>query len=231
MTAFYDRAAAGRSLGELLVRHRGREDVVVLGLPRGGVPVAAEIADTLQAPLDVMVVRKLGAPGQPELAIGALASGDVTVINENVLSAFEDSSAVQAEIARERVELERREALYRNDRLPLDIRGRTVILVDDGAATGASMRAAIRATQKLQAKRVVAAVPVASADALFMLRAEADEVACILAPAVFRCVGEWYQRFEQTSDTEVATLLACKQRQRKQRLIPRADYAEFLPER
>lgn len=208
MTHFYDRSAAGRALGALLVAYRGREDVLVLGLPRGGVPVAAEVADTLQAPLDVMIVRKLGAPGQAELALGAVASGGVTVINENVQSSFEDSPIVAAVIARERAELKRREALYRNDRLPLQIRGRTIILVDDGAATGASMRAAVRATQKREAKRIVVALPVASADALFMLRTEADEVACILTPAVFQSVGEWYQRFEQTSDTEVSTLLA-----------------------
>lgn len=210
MTHFYDRAAAGRSLGALLAAYRGREDVLVLGLPRGGVPVAAEVAETLQAPLDVMIVRKLGAPAQPELALGALASGGVIVINENLLSSFEDSSAVAVAglIARERAELERREALYRNDRLPLEVRGRTIILVDDGAATGASMHAAVRATRKLGARRIVVALPVASADALFMLRSEIDEVACILTPPVFQSVGEWYQRFDQTSDTEVSTLLA-----------------------
>jgi putative phosphoribosyl transferase len=210
MTHFYDRAAAGRSLGTLLAGYRGREDVLVLGLPRGGVPVAAEVARTLRAPLDVMIVRKLGAPGQPELAVGALASGGVIVINENLVSSSQDSStlAVAAVIARERAELKRREALYRNDRLPLEVSGRTIILVDDGAATGASMGAAIRATRKLGAKRIVVALPVASADALFMLRTEADQIACILTPAVFRSVGEWYQHFDQTSDTEVSTLLA-----------------------
>jgi putative phosphoribosyl transferase len=209
MTRFYDRAAAGRSLGALLAAYRGRDDVLVLGLPRGGVPVAAEVADTLQAPLDVLIVRKLGAPGQPELALGALASGGVIVINENVMSSFEDSPAVALAgvIARERAELKRREALYRNDRLPLEVRGRTIILVDDGAATGASMDAAVRATKKLGARRIVAALPVASAHALRTLRAEADEVACILTPDAFQSVGEWYERFEQTSDTEVSTLL------------------------
>jgi putative phosphoribosyl transferase len=210
MTHFYDRAAAGRSLGALLAPYRESEDVLVLGLPRGGVPVAAEVADTLRAPLDVMIVRKLGAPGQPELALGAVASGGVIVINENVLSSFEDAPAVAvaAVIARERSELKRREALYRNDRLPLAVRDRTIILVDDGAATGASMGAAVRATRKLGAKRIVAALPVASADAVSRLRAEADEVACILTPDTFRSVGEWYLRFEQTSDTEVSALLA-----------------------
>ena len=209
MTRFYDRAAAGRSLGALLAAYRGRDDVLVLGLPRGGVPVAAECADTLQAPLDVLIVRKLGAPGQPELALGALASGGVIVINENVMSSFEDSPAVALAgvIARERAELKRREALYRNDRLPLEVRGRTIILVDDGAARGASMDAAVRATKKLGARRIVVALPVASAHALRTLRAEADEVACILTPDAFQSVGEWYERFEQTSDTEVSTLL------------------------
>lgn len=210
MTYFYDRAAAGRSLAALLAPYRGREDVLVLGLARGGVPVAAEVADTLRAPLDVMIVRKLGAPGQPELALGAVASGGVIVINENVLSSFEDSPAVAvaAVIARERAEIKRREALYRNDRLQLEIHDRTIILVDDGAATGASMGAAVRATRKLGAKRIVVALPVASADAASRLRVEADEVACILTPDIFRSVGEWYERFEQTSDSEVSTLLA-----------------------
>ena len=210
MTPFYDRAAAGRALGGLLATYRGREDVLVLGLPRGGVPVATEVADALQSPLDVMIVRKLGAPGQPELALGAIASGGVIVINDNLLSSFDDSpaAAVAAVIARERAELKRREALYRNDRLPLQVRGRTIVLVDDGAATGASMDAAVRATKKLEAGRIVVALPVASAEALRTLRAQADEVACILTPAAFHSVGEWYERFEQTSDTEVTTLLA-----------------------
>jgi len=210
MTRFQDRAAAGTALGALLVAYRGRDDMLVLALPRGGVPVAAEVAETLRAPLDVMIVRKLGAPGQPELALGALASGGVIFINENVLSAFDDLSAaaVASVVVRERAELRRRESLYRNDRLPLDIRGRTVILVDDGAATGASMGAAVRAARKLGAKRVVVALPVAAPDALHMLRHEADEVTCILAPAVFQSVADWYQRFEQTSDTEVSTILA-----------------------
>lgn len=225
MKHFYDRAAAGRALGALLGAYRGREDVLVLGLPRGGVPVAAEVADTLQAPLDAMIVRKLGAPGQPELALGAMASGGVIVINENVLSSFESSpAAVAAVFARERAELKRREALYRNDRLPLEVRGRTIILVDDGAATGASMDAAVRATKKLAAKRIIVALPVASADALQTLRAEADEVACILTPAVFQSVGEWYQRFEQTSDTEVSALLA-RARARESEIIHRARSA------
>jgi putative phosphoribosyl transferase len=210
MTHFYDRAAAGTALGALLGAYRGREEVLVLGLPRGGVPVADVVADALQAPLDVMIVRKLGAPGHPELALGAVASGGVIVINENVLSSFDDSPAiaVAAVIARERAELKRREALYRNDRLPLEVRDRTIILVDDGAATGASMDAAVRATQKLGAKRLVVALPVASGDALSMLRTKADEVTCILTPIIFQSVGEWYQCFEQTSDTEVVTLLA-----------------------
>jgi putative phosphoribosyl transferase len=168
MTRFQDRAAAGTALGALLAAHRGRDDVLVLALPRGGVPVGAEVAETLRAPLDVMIVRKLGAPGQPELALGALASGGVIFIGENVLSAFEDLSAaaVASVVVRERAELRRREALYRNDRLPLEIRGRTVILVDDGAATGASMGAAVRATRKLGAKRIVVALPVAAPDAV-----------------------------------------------------------------
>jgi putative phosphoribosyl transferase len=208
MSAFTDRASAGRSLGAALSCYRARHDVVVIGLTRGGVPVASEIASTLLAPLDVLVVRKLGAPGQPEFAIGALASGDVMVLNEAIASFHAGSAAFKAEIARERAELERREALYRNERLACEVAGRTVILVDDGAATGATMSAAIRAIRKRGAKRIVAAIPVASADAIELLRREADEVACLLTPSSFQCVGEWYRDFDQISDTEVAVLLA-----------------------
>ena len=230
MTRFQDRAAAGTALGALLVAYRGRDDVLVLALPRGGVPVAAEVAETLRAPLDVMIVRKLGAPGQPELALGALASGGVIFINENVLSAFDDLSAaaVASVVVRERAELRRRESLYHNDRLPLDIRDRTIILVDDGAATGASMGAAVRAARKLGAKRVVVALPVAAPDALLMLRHEADEVACILAPALFQSVGEWYQRFEQTSDTEVSTILAQARAHERRRPVSPGAHSEPL---
>ena len=208
MKAFADRASAGSALAPALTAYRDREDVLVLGLPRGGVPVAAEIADALHAPLDVVIVRKLGAPGQPELAIGAIASGGVIVINENILSGAASAGEVQAEIQRQRAELNRRESLYRNDRLPLEAAGRTVILVDDGAATGATMLAAIRAARKQDARRVIVALPVASAEAVRALRDEADEVHCLLTPPLFFAVGDWYARFEQTTDAEVCTLLA-----------------------
>lgn len=208
MSAFADRVAAGAALGSALHAYGKRSDVVVLGLPRGGVPVAAEIAETLQAPLDVMLVRKLGTPGQPELAIGAIAAGGVIVVNDNILTATASAAELQAEILRQRAELARREGLYRNGRLPLALEHRVVILVDDGAATGATLLAAIRAVRKQEARRIVAAIPVASTDAFAAMRAEADEVVCLLVPPLFSSVGEWYERFAQTTDAEVCTLLA-----------------------
>lgn len=208
MRQFADRAAAGRALADLLRQYQRQPDVLVLGLPRGGVPVAFEIAQSLHAPLDVMIVRKLGAPGQPELALGAVASGGVTVINESLLAWFEDPQAIERIEAAERIELERRERAYRGGRPPLTARGRTVILVDDGAATGATMRAAVRATRKLAAKKIVVALPVASTDAYQMLCREADEVICISTPATFYAVGQWYEEFTQTTDEEVTDLLA-----------------------
>lgn len=207
MTRFADRVSAGRALAAALTAYAHREDVLVLGLPRGGVPVAAEVAHALAASLDVLPVRKLGAPEQPELAIGAIAAGGVIVVNENILSAAATATEVQAEIGRQRAELKRRESLYRNDRLPLAIADRIVILVDDGSATGATMLAAIRAVRKQNAQRAVVALPVASAEAVNVLREEADEIVCLLAPSLFRAVGDWYERFEQTSDAEVAALL------------------------
>lgn len=208
MNGFTDRTEAGRALAALLIAYARRDDVIVLGLPRGGVPVAYEVAAALHAPLDVIVVRKLGAPGQPELAIGAIASGGISILNQDGAALVAGSPHIRAEIAHENKELKRREALYRNDRLPLSLEGRTVIIVDDGAATGATMRAAMRAARMLAAHRIIAAVPVAPAQSLEILRAEADEVVCILAPAFFGSVSEWYQQFEQTTDTEVSMLLA-----------------------
>ena len=220
MNVFADRASAGSALAVALTAYRNREDVLVLGLPRGGVPVAAEIADALRAPLDVVIVRKLGTPGQPELAIGAIASGGVIVINENILSATASASELQAEIQRQRAELNRREALYRNDRLPLAVAGRSVILADDGAATGATMLAAVRAARKQDAKRVIVALPVASSEAVRALRNEADEVHCLLTPPLFFAVGDWYERFEQTTDAEVCTLLAHARTRRDHIAVP-----------
>lgn len=208
MNEFSNRTEAGQVLARLLVAYHERDDAIVLGLPRGGVPVAFEVARALHLPLDVMVVRKLRAPGQPELAIGALASGGVSVLNEDIAPLLCDTVQLRAELQHQNQELQHREGLYRNGRLPLDIKRRTVILVDDGAATGASMRAAIRAAKKSGAGRVVAAVPVASSEALRQMRAEADEVVCALEPDLLLSVGEWYRDFEQTDDSEVAALIA-----------------------
>lgn len=208
MSPFADRVSAGRVLAGALSAYGNRDHVLVLGLPRGGVPVAAEVADALGAPLDVMLVRKLGAPRQPELAIGAIASGGVIVVNENILSATASATEVQAEISRQRAELNRRENLYRNDRLPLAVTGRIVILVDDGAATGATMLAAVRAVGKQNPKRTVVAIPVASVDAVDAIGEEADEVVCLLSPPLLSSVGQWYARFDQTTDAEVSALLA-----------------------
>lgn len=208
MNQFRDRTEAGQTLAGALAAYRDRDEAVVLGLPRGGVPVAFEVANLLHLPLDVLVVRKLRAPGQPELAIGAIASGGVSILNDRVSELLDDITQLRAELQHQRTELHRREQLYRNGRLPLDLRHRTVILVDDGSATGATMRAAIKAARQLGAARVVAAVPVASSEALEFMRAEADDVVCPVEPEILVAVGEWYCHFEQTDDTEVAALLA-----------------------
>lgn len=208
MRDFSNRTDAGQALADLLSAYNERDDAIVLGLPRGGVPVAFEIAKALQLPLDVMVVRKLRAPGQPELAIGAIASGGISILNEDIAPLLCDTVQLRAELQHQSQELLHRESLYRNGRLPLDIKRRTVILVDDGAATGASMRAAIRAVRKQGATRVVVAVPVASSDAVRHMREEADEVVCVLEPDLFLSVAEWYRDFEQTDDSEVAALIS-----------------------
>jgi putative phosphoribosyl transferase len=208
MRQFANRSTAGRQLAGLLEEYSGQSDVLVLGLPRGGVPVAFEVAQALHAPLDVMIVRKLGAPGQPELAIGAIAPGGVTVINEGVLAWFRDPKTIELAEATERAELERREIAYRGRHLPLTLKDRVVILVDDGAATGSSMLAAVRAARNLEARKVVVAVPVASAHARRTLAKEADEVICVGTPLSFYAVGQWYEEFTQTTDEEVADLLA-----------------------
>lgn len=208
MKQFADRIAAGRELADLLGKYKRVPNVLVLGLPRGGVPVAFEVAQSLDAPLDVMIVRKLGAPGQPELAIGAIASGGVTVINEGILAWFKESKAIEHAAAAERVELDRRERTYRGGRPPLAAKDHTVILVDDGAATGATMCAAVRAVRKLEAQKIVVALPVASTEAHQLLRREADEVICIATPLAFYAVGQFYEEFTQTTDEDVADLLA-----------------------
>ncbi len=205
---FRDRAEAGRRLGRELARYADRDDVVVLALARGGVPVGFEIARALNAPLDVFLVRKLGVPGQEELAMGALASGGVRVFNEDLLARLGVSAAtVDAVAAKEQEELERRERAYRGTRPPLPVAGRTVILADDGLATGASMRAAAVALAKLSPERIVAAVPVGAADVCARLREVADEVVCAETPEPLWAVGSWYDDFSQTTDEEVRDLL------------------------
>ncbi len=208
MRPFQDRTEAGRVLADKLVSYAGRSDVLVLGLPRGGVPVAFEVARALDAPLDVCVVRKLGAPGHEELAMGAIASGGAWVLDRETTSALKISGRVLKEVAeREIQELRRRERAYRGDRPRVDVRGLTVILVDDGIATGSTMRAAIRALRRREPARIIAAAPTASPQAVEELEREADEVVCCITPDPFLAVGFWYRDFEQTSDQEVRALL------------------------
>jgi erythromycin esterase-like protein/predicted phosphoribosyltransferase len=205
---FRDRADAGRLLAERLSHYSGRDDVVVLGLPRGGVPVAFEIARALEAPLDVFLVRKLGVPGHEEYALGAIASGGVRVLNKELIERLGlPAEWIEAIDAKERRELDRRERAYRGERPPPDVAGRTVILVDDGLATGSTMLAAVHAVQADEPARVVVAVPVAAPDVCDALRSVADEVVCLLTPQPFQAVGLWYENFDQTPDGEVRDLL------------------------
>jgi predicted phosphoribosyltransferase len=206
---FRDRTEAGRVLAEQLAAYADRPDVIVLALPRGGVPVGYEVAQALHAPLDVFLVRKLGVPGHEELAMGAVATGGVRVLNEQVVRALHIPDPVIDAVARwELEELARRERLYRGDRPPPDVRGRTVILVDDGLATGATMLAAVRALRQQQPERIVVAVPIASRDTCDLLRDEVDDVICAATPDPFYAVGLWYENFEQLTDEEVRELLA-----------------------
>jgi len=206
---FVDRRDAGRQLVARLAAYAHRDDVTVLALPRGGVPVAAEIARPLETPLDVLVVRKLGLPGQPEYAMGAIASGDVRVLNTQVLQQLAISySAIEMVTRAEVRELHRREKLYRGDRPAPAVEGRQVILVDDGMATGASMRAGVQALREMRPARIVVAVPVSSPETCHLITQDADEVLCARTPDRFRSVGQWYERFEQTTDEEVRRLLA-----------------------
>jgi predicted phosphoribosyltransferase len=205
---FNDRRDAGRELAERLSHYAGRDDVVVLGLPRGGVPVAFEVARALAAPLDVFLVRKLGLPGHEELAMGAIASGGVRVLNDDVVSATGIPEAQIAQVAaRELEQLRRQEHAYRGDRPPLDVRGRVAILVDDGLATGATMRAAIAALRDQGAGAIVVAVPTAPGETCEALRREVDEVVCARTPDPFTAVGLWYRDFTPVSDEEVRDLL------------------------
>jgi predicted phosphoribosyltransferase len=205
---FADRREAGAELAKRLGQFNGRRDVVVLALPRGGVPVAYEVARALGAPLDVFLVRKLGLPGYRELAMGAIASGGVRVLNTDVVEWYKIPSTVIDQVAREeQAELERREREYRDGRKPPELRDRTVLLVDDGLATGSTMKAAVQAVRAYQPARIVVAVPVGSPDTCREFSDVADEIVCARAPEQFSAVGQWYRDFSQTTDEEVRELL------------------------
>jgi len=205
---YQDRREAGKLLALSLERFAGRADVVVLALPRGGVPVGLEVAEALGAPLDVFIVRKLGVPGHEEYAMGAVASGGVIVLNEEATRSLGiPASVIEAVAAREQKEIVRRDQLYRGIRPPLDVRDKTIIIVDDGLATGSTMRAAVEALRNRSPKRIVVAVPVGAMSTCRQLREIADEVICPSTPEPFEAVGLWYANFEQTSDAEVRDLL------------------------
>lgn len=205
---FQNRKAAGQFLAKELVAYANRQDVLVLALPRGGVPVAFEVAKALNAPLDVFVVRKLGVPEQQELAMGAIASGGVRVLNENIVRSLDISeAAINQVVAKEQQELERRESLYRGDRPVPTLHGRTVILVDDGLATGATMRAALGALQQQKPAKIIVAVPVSASETCQEFQSKVDEVVCAATPNPFYSVGLWYEDFPQTTDEEVRVLL------------------------
>lgn len=209
-TLFKDRSEAGRALGARLARYAGRPDVLVLGLPRGGVPVAAGVAEALGAPLDVWIVRKLGIPGHEECAMGAIASGGILDLDRERIDTLGLSrTELERVILRESAELARREQAYRLGRPQPEVRGKTIVLVDDGLATGATMRAAVSASRQLSPARIVVAVPVASSEACQDLASLADECACLSTPQPFRSVGTWYEDFRPTTDEEV---VACLQR-------------------
>jgi putative phosphoribosyl transferase len=206
---FSNRTEAGRLLAEKLVEYAGRTDVIVLGLPRGGVPVAYEVAKRWGVPLDVFIVRKLGVPGFEELAVGAIASGGVRVLNEDVMRALPNADeTIESVTAKETAELERREQSYRDGRPAPELRDRIVILVDDGLATGATMRAAVKALRQRGAAKIVVAVPVGPPDTCRELEEQADETICLCTPEFFQAVGQYYEDFSQTSDEDVRELLA-----------------------
>jgi putative phosphoribosyl transferase len=207
--AFADRSAAGMALGGELKGRSLRPPVLVLGLPRGGVPVAYEVARALGAPLDVLIVRKIGMPGQPEFAIGAIASGNIMVQAAGIVGqSWQLEDAFRQVVEHERRELERREQVYRAGLPPLELKDKTIVLVDDGLATGSTMLAAVRSARKAGAAAVIVAAPVGSSEAEALLTAEADEVIVLQTPLMLSSIGEWYERFEQLEDAEVCRLLA-----------------------
>lgn len=208
MRLYSNRSEAARLLAAALQPYAGRSDVLILGLPRGGVPVAYEVAQTLKAPLDLMLVRKLGVPGHAELAMGAIATGGIRVLNTEVIEELGISdAAIERVTAREQQELQRRDQVYRDHRPPPDMEGRCVILVDDGLATGATMRSAIAAVRRQQPAQLVVAVPVAPPHTVAVLREEADEVVCPATPEPFFSIGLWYEDFAPVTDEEVRVLL------------------------
>jgi predicted phosphoribosyltransferase len=216
MKMFADRIAAGRELGKRLAEARIEGQVLVLGLPRGGIPVACEVGDALNAPVDALIVRKLGAPFNPELALGAIAYGGVTVYNDDLLEQLHlDEAELEPIRARELRELERRERAYRADRSPLAIAGATVVIVDDGMATGATMHAAVVATRALAPARIIVAVPTAALDAVERLERVADQVVALAMPEPYFGVGAWYSKFPQLTDEEVIGALAAADRSRR----------------
>lgn len=205
---YYDRSEAGRVLAGKLDNYAGRTDIIVLGLPRGGVPVAFEVAKTLRAPLDVFVVRKLGVPGNKELAMGAIASGKIRVLNEDVIRSFGISEQILDSVsALEEREVERRERRYRDNRPPVEVEGKSVIVVDDGLATGSTMLAAVLALRRRALSRLIVAIPVASVSTCEEFKHEVDEIVCAATPEPFFAVGQWYKEFPQTSDKIVRELL------------------------
>jgi len=208
MAGFLDRGDAGRQLATHLIEYADRPDVIVLALPRGGVPVAFEVAKRLKVRLDVFLVRKLGVPGHPELAMGAIASGGVEVLSRDLIEDLGIPAAVVQEVAaRERMELDRRDRAFRGDRQPPVVRGRIAILIDDGLATGATMEAAIIALGRLEPGTIVVAVPVGAHETCERLRRLADRLVCLVTPVLFNAVGQWYRDFSQTTDDEVQRLL------------------------
>jgi putative phosphoribosyl transferase len=206
---FLDRVDAGRRLAAGLSRYANQPDLLILALPRGGVPVAYEVARELHAALDVFLVRKLGFPGHPELAMGAIATGGVRILDEQLIKTYEvPSDAIEYVTQLEQRELERREKLYRDGRPAPDVRDHTVILIDDGLATGSTMRAAVEALRAEGARKIVVAVPIAPVDTCEAMRKEVDEIVCAVTPEPFRAVGIWYADFSETSDDEVRELIA-----------------------